>query len=414
MFVHLSPVTWQGVEHDNLSTPLDRITQSVAEPVIRSFQVFHVSNFRLAAGQPLQSPWKQCGSWRAKDFKEGNVILNIKLTPAITETGQWKVCFRSASGNNMTLKEPRMIEDGVPATAGMIARTEGLPSALHLTRSASVTRESNNILQVLIDSPDIQVKCTTGPRPASHSAIAGVPSSKLVATASMGPVTTLRTPAAWKGPSFPAPLPASLSARVSVSSMPQLVGMPVRDHEAGFLRLLHAVFYRAAIGICIVPVRASAASASCSSGEPPWVSAAASVRRVGLGIPLSAMVRRPILQPPSLGFPRAKKKGLRIGVQEGLKGLLGLRSKRDLLSVPAPPALVVERFVNRDVARGVDVGRSHDDQFPSPYTTQPLELDHGGDVGAHEGKDDGDVEVPARFHAQELGPTVRPATACNP
>ena len=253
MFVHLSPVTWQGVEHDNLSTPLDRITQSVAEPVIRSFQVFHVSNFRLAAGQPLQSPWKQCGSWRAKDFKEGNVILNIKLTPAITETGQWKVCFRSASGNNMTLKEPRMIEDGVPATAGMIARTEGLPSALHLTRSASVTRESNNMLQVLIDSPDIQVKCTTGPRPASHSAIAGVPSSKLVATASIRPVTTLRTPAAWKGPSFPAPLPASLSARVSVSSMPQLVGMPVRDHEAGFLRLLHAVFYRAAIGICIVP-----------------------------------------------------------------------------------------------------------------------------------------------------------------
>jgi hypothetical protein len=25
MFVHLSPATWQGVEHDNLSTPLDRI-----------------------------------------------------------------------------------------------------------------------------------------------------------------------------------------------------------------------------------------------------------------------------------------------------------------------------------------------------------------------------------------------------
>jgi hypothetical protein len=129
----------------------------------------------------------------------------------------------------------------------------GLPSALHLTRSASVTRESNNILQVLIDSPDIQVKCTTGPRPTSHSAIAGVPSSKLVATASMGPVTTLRTPAAWKGPSFPVPLPTSLSARVSVRSMPQFVGTPVRDHEAGFLRLLHAVFYRAAIGICIVP-----------------------------------------------------------------------------------------------------------------------------------------------------------------
>ncbi len=130
-----------------------RITQSIAEPLIRSFQAFHVSNFRFAAGQPLRSPWKQCGSWRAKDFKEGNAILNIHLTPAITEAGQWEVCFRSASGNSVTLKEPRMIEDGVPATAGMIACAEGLPSTLHLTRSASVTRETDITLQVLIEGP---------------------------------------------------------------------------------------------------------------------------------------------------------------------------------------------------------------------------------------------------------------------
>ena len=130
-----------------------RITQSVAKPLIRSFQAFHVSNFRLAAGQPLRSPWKQCGSWRAKDFKEGNAILNIHLTPAITEAGQWEACFRSASGNSVTLKEPRMIEDGVPATTGMIACAEGLPSTLHLTRSASVTRETDITLQVLIEGP---------------------------------------------------------------------------------------------------------------------------------------------------------------------------------------------------------------------------------------------------------------------
>jgi alpha-L-fucosidase len=130
-----------------------RITQSVAEPLIRSFQVFHVNHFRLATGQPLRSPWKQCGSWRTTDFKEGDAILNIKLTPAITEAGQWEVCFRSAGGNNVTLKGPRMIEDGVPATDGMIARAEGRPSTLHLTRAASVTRETDIVLQVLIEGP---------------------------------------------------------------------------------------------------------------------------------------------------------------------------------------------------------------------------------------------------------------------
>jgi alpha-L-fucosidase len=130
-----------------------RITRCAAEPLIRSFQAFYVTNFRLAAGQPLRSPWTQCGSWQAKDFQNGKAALNLKLTPAITEAGQWEVWFQPVGGGALTLKEPRMIEEGVPAPTGMIARAEGRANALHLTRAASVTKESAIVLHVVLEGP---------------------------------------------------------------------------------------------------------------------------------------------------------------------------------------------------------------------------------------------------------------------
>ena len=130
-----------------------RITRSAAEPLIRSFQAFYVTSFRLAASQPLRSPWKQCGSWQARDFKNGKAALNLKLTPAITEAGQWEVWFQPVGRGALTLKEPRMIEEGVPAPTGMITRAEGRANALHLTRAASVTRETDIVLHVVLEGP---------------------------------------------------------------------------------------------------------------------------------------------------------------------------------------------------------------------------------------------------------------------
>jgi hypothetical protein len=205
MFVHLSPATWQGVEHDNLSTPLDRITlpkldtdqwcQAAvawgAQEVL--FVAKHSGGFcwwptdtneygvrnaawRNGKGDLLEEVAKSCrkyglnlgvyiypgdrslgigGGGRARDPGKqeayNKAALNLKLTPAITEAGQWEVWFQPVGGGALTLKEPRMIEEGVPAPTGMIARAEGRANALHLTRAASVTRETDIVSQVVLE-----------------------------------------------------------------------------------------------------------------------------------------------------------------------------------------------------------------------------------------------------------------------
>jgi hypothetical protein len=127
-----------------------RIAESAAEPLIRSFQAFQVDNFRLAAGQPLRSPWKQCGAWRAADFRDGKAALKIDLTPAITEAGQWELVFRP-SGGDVALREETLTEEGVRSPAGMLARVPGRPMALHVTRAAAVTKDADIRLGVTLE-----------------------------------------------------------------------------------------------------------------------------------------------------------------------------------------------------------------------------------------------------------------------
>jgi alpha-L-fucosidase len=125
-----------------VSTLRLRVTESAGQPLIRSFQAFQVDNFRLAAGQPLRSPWKQCGAWRAADFQDRKAVLKIDLTPAITEAGQWELVFRPSAGD-VALNGAELTEEGVRSPAGMIARVPGRPLALHVTRAATVTKDAD-------------------------------------------------------------------------------------------------------------------------------------------------------------------------------------------------------------------------------------------------------------------------------
>jgi alpha-L-fucosidase len=129
-----------------------RVTQSAGQPLIRSFQAFRVSNFRLAEGQPLRSGLVQCGSWRSGDFRDGKTVLDLKLTGYITEAGQWEVVFQPAGGGELTLKDEMMVEEGIPAVAGSVQRTKDLPNSLHVTRAASVTKESRIQLKVTLEA----------------------------------------------------------------------------------------------------------------------------------------------------------------------------------------------------------------------------------------------------------------------
>ena len=135
-----------------VSTIRLRTVESAAEPLIRCFQAFHVANFRLAEGQPLPSPWRQWGFWRAADFKAGKAQLNLDLTSHLAEAGQWEVVFQP-SGGEVAVKEATMIEDGVPAVAGMLQHLPDQPQALHLNRAATITKESHLQLNVVLEGP---------------------------------------------------------------------------------------------------------------------------------------------------------------------------------------------------------------------------------------------------------------------
>lgn len=128
-----------------------RVTRSAGQPLIRGFQAFRVSNFRLAEGQPLRSGLVQCGSWRAADFRDGKVPIDLDLTARITEAGQWQVVFVPAGGGQVNLKDESMLEEGVPAVAGSVQPDKDPPNCLHVTRAASVTKDSRIRLKVTLE-----------------------------------------------------------------------------------------------------------------------------------------------------------------------------------------------------------------------------------------------------------------------
>lgn len=127
-----------------------RVPEYAAEPLIRKFQVFHVTSFRLEPDRPLRSPWTQCGSWSASEFDQGRAELEIDLTPFIPEAGQYRVRFK-IPGGKVSIRDEALLQQGQASTPGILKSVEGAADTFHISRTAAVTEEADIRLKVILD-----------------------------------------------------------------------------------------------------------------------------------------------------------------------------------------------------------------------------------------------------------------------
>ena len=138
-----------------------RVTQSAAEPLIRSLAVFNVESVPAATPNPTESHnvgWKSCGSWDAGVFREGKAMLTFDLSPFIAKPGQYEVKFEQTGGKgSLRINKATLFYEGEEATPGLLTRLAAINS-FNINRTAQVTAETSSMLKVEL-ATDASASC---------------------------------------------------------------------------------------------------------------------------------------------------------------------------------------------------------------------------------------------------------------
>jgi len=129
-----------------------RVTQSTVEPLIRNLAAYHVDNFRIQPGEPLRSAWRQCGQWTRDDFDQGKAVLNLDLTPYITEAGQYQVRFQTTDDSDIRFQDEVLLQAGQASAPGMLRRVDDEKNAFSISRTAVVTERADIRLHLTVVS----------------------------------------------------------------------------------------------------------------------------------------------------------------------------------------------------------------------------------------------------------------------
>ena len=161
-------------------------------------------------------------------------------------------------------------------------------------------------------------------------------------------------------------LDAVFSPNLGPSIMSQLVGVPVWDRETVFSGFPQPIVYRPTVRIGIVTLPFPLLGPAVPAGVLDLLSPA-ELRGIERRLPLSAVVRRPVFQPPLFRFTGRKQEGLGISVEKRCKDALGFGTQGYLFAVASPAIFMVEGLVNPDVAGLVNVCRTHENQLARPH-----------------------------------------------
>lgn len=128
------------------------ITKSAAIPLIRSLAAYHISNtpeLFEEETRPL-SNWRYLSSWMPDMFSNGNLGININLTPYIPVPGQYEV--KISSNDTLTrVSQAELWYDGHKALDEFVTVTD---STVLINRTAQVTNETTIMLKLRITSAD--------------------------------------------------------------------------------------------------------------------------------------------------------------------------------------------------------------------------------------------------------------------
>jgi alpha-L-fucosidase len=144
------------------------ITESVAEPLIKRFAAYHVTDFHKPAiahhtpwhatpekvveiKKAMQSNWTPCGTWSPADFENGSARVTVDLTGKILEAGQWQVKFVPADATaELTFSEAVLLQQGQASVPGVLTQSREAPLIWNINRTAVVTEGSEDIRLTLV------------------------------------------------------------------------------------------------------------------------------------------------------------------------------------------------------------------------------------------------------------------------
>lgn len=129
-----------------------RITRDAGDPLIRSFEAYHVENFSFEPPAFETVDWKECGQWDTKSFKNGKYEMAVDLTPYILKPGQYEVAFTySVNVTGMTVDEAEIIFENDNTLQEYLTRKDG-SNTFYINRTSQVANGSSSVLKVKMSS----------------------------------------------------------------------------------------------------------------------------------------------------------------------------------------------------------------------------------------------------------------------
>lgn len=129
-----------------------RVTKSVNMPLIRSFQIYNVENFRFEPSVYDTGDWKECGQWDTKSFTGGKKEMTIDLSPYILRPGQYEVVFDfSVNVTGMRVDKAEIIFENDNTMQQYITRKDNT-NTFYINRTSQVATGSSSVLKVQMSS----------------------------------------------------------------------------------------------------------------------------------------------------------------------------------------------------------------------------------------------------------------------
>ena len=129
------------------------ITKSAAEPLIRSFAAYHISNTPelFEKDEKPLSHWKYLNGWMPDMFHQGLLDININLTPYIPVPGQYEIKINPGKQDLISVSHAELVYDGERALDEFVTIKD---SMVLINRTAQVTNETSILIKLTLSARD--------------------------------------------------------------------------------------------------------------------------------------------------------------------------------------------------------------------------------------------------------------------
>ena len=129
-----------------------RIIKEADIPLIRSFEVYNVENYRFEPSLYETADWKECGEWDTKSFTNGRKEMTIDLSSYILMPGQYEVAFTySVNITGMQVEKAEIIFENDTTLQEYITRKDNT-NTFYINRTSQVAAGSSSVLKVRMSS----------------------------------------------------------------------------------------------------------------------------------------------------------------------------------------------------------------------------------------------------------------------